>query len=119
MIQDGEPPASPIVFVASYKIDTDVVVGKECRVTIMYERLGTISPNSLIFKPAKYEETAQIWLVRDSDTWKVHMNTGQYGLPPHVGADAIKNWLHLFLNPPLDEKTAKAKQLLETINKYN
>lgn len=118
VIEDGEPPAAPIVFVAGYKIKEAVAMGKECRVTIMYERLGTISPESLILKPAKSEETAHIWLARDPDAWKVHMNTNQYSLPPHVGADAIRNWLHLFLQPPTDAKTARVKHLLQVLDKY-
>ena len=118
VIEDGEPPASPIVFVAGYKIKQAAAMGKECCISIMYERLGTISPESLKLKPAKYQETVHIWLARDPDTWKVHMDAKQYGISPHVGADAIRNWLHLFLQPPIDAKTAKAKRLLKTIDKY-
>ncbi len=118
LIDDGEPPASPIVFVASYKIQDSAMIGNECRVAIIYERLGTISPETLIFTPAKTKEEVHIWLARDSGTWKVHMNAKQYGLPAHAGIEAIKNWLHVFLQPPIDAKTAKARHLLATIDKY-
>jgi len=116
MIDDGEPPASPIIYVAGYKVQDDVMVGEKCRITILYERLGTISPESFILKPAKSEETAHIWLTRDENTWKVHMDAKQYGLPPHVGVEAIRNWLHLFLQPPFDAKTVKAKHLLAMVD---
>ena len=118
VIEDGEPPPAPIVFVESYSIKDTEAVGQECRVTIVYERLGTISPEKLVFRLVKSEEIANIWLARDSGIWKVHMDTKHYGIPPHVGKEAIRHWLRLFLTPPRDEKTAKAEQLLQVITRY-
>jgi hypothetical protein len=45
------------------------------------------------------------------------MNPQQYGLPPHVGVDGIRPWLRQFLQPPVDEKTTKAKYLLDALNR--
>jgi len=95
------------------------MIGQECRITIVYERFGTIS-ESFVFKPAKLEEKAHIWLAQDSNTWKVHINANQYGLPPHVGIEAIRNWLHSLMQPSIDVRTStKAKRLLETVESYH
>jgi hypothetical protein len=92
----------------------------------VYDRLGTISDN-FVLRRAKSKETAHIWLARHPTTWKVHMNTRQYGLPPHAGLDGIRNWLGGFLKPPVDAddaddaktKATKAKHLLDALNRLH
>jgi hypothetical protein len=118
VMDDGAPPADPIVFVKSYSIKGMKMVGGECRVTVVYERLGTIS-EKFVLRPVKSEEAVNIWLARDSGMWKVHMDAKHYGIPPHVGKEAIINWLHVFMKPPRDEKTVKAERLLQVVSNYN
>lgn len=111
-MDDGFPPAWPIVYINRYKVLRAVPTRDGCRFTISYDRQAVIT-DSLSFRAVRREEISALWLVCADSMCKVDMADARYGLPPHVGRAGILAWLDKLREGDQSAKVMALQRALE------
>jgi len=92
LMDDGVPPAWPVVVTRTYKITDAAPVKAACRYTAVFSNYGYITEAD-VFHHEMRDEVAHIWVSCSDRQCKVDMDAHHYGLPPHAGKEAVLTWL--------------------------
>jgi len=91
VMDNGEPPASPVVVTTSYRIVKERPNGEaSCTFTVLFKTAGTIGAD-LRFQRHPITESVSIRLLRTNGDWGIDLSTLRF--PPHVGRDGLLAWL--------------------------
>jgi hypothetical protein len=115
-LNDGEPPAGPVVIARGFHAAKAVEQGESGTVTVRYDVLGVVGADE-VFKPGSEQFALGRFQLKEQDGWKISLQS--LAVSPHVSPEAYSKHIDLLTQAinrqPLEKRDEPRRIALEKL----